>query len=142
MDSLYLDDVELIYNKTLNSFSINEDELVFNEHIASIEETYCDSCADYIAAAQGVSTQTFIGFDATHKCIHVYVIADDFAQSGAYQMYRIEFSDSETDDLDPIEEGIENVQMNTIDSEKVLINGQLFIRRGDMWFNAAGVRVM
>ena len=141
MDSLYLDDVELIYNKTLNSFSINEDELVFNEHIASIEETYCDSCADYIAAAQGVSTQTFIGFDATHKCIHVYVIADDFAQSGAYQMYRIEFSDSETDDLDPIEEGIENVQMNTIDSEKVLINGQLFIRRGDMWFNAAGVRV-
>lgn len=141
MDSLYLDDVELIYNKTLTSFSINADELLFNEHIASIEETYCDSCADYIAAAQGVSTQTFIGFDATHKCIHVYVIADDFAQSGAYQLYRIEFSDSQTDDLDPIVEGIETVRMNAVNSEKVLINGQLFIRRGDMWFNAAGVRV-
>ena len=88
-----------------------------------------------------MSAQTFIGFDATHKCIHVYVIADDFAQSGAYQLYRVEFNDSETGDLDPMDQGVENVILNTVSSEKVFLNGQLFIRRGDVWFNAAGVRV-
>ena len=141
LDSVYLDDVELIYNKTLNSFSIGENALQFIQHVASVNENYCDSCADYVAAAEGQTAQTFIGFDATHKCIHVYVIADDFAQSGAYKLYRVEFADSQTGDLDPIEQGLENLLLNTISSEKVLLNGQLFIRRGDVWFNAAGIRV-
>lgn len=141
LDSVYLDDVELIYNKTLNSFSIGENALQFIQHVASVNENYCDSCADYVAAAAGQTAQTFIGFDAAHKCIHVYVIADDFAQSGAYKLYRIEFTDSQTGDLDPIDQGVENLMLNTISSEKVLLNGQLFIRRGDVWFNAAGIRV-
>ena len=141
LDTVYLDDVELIYNKTLNSFSIDANQLHFTQHIATVNENYCDSCADYIAAADGLTAQTFIGFDATHKCIHVYVIADDFAQSGAYKLYRVEFSNSQTGDLDPIDQGVENLLLNTISSEKVLLNGQLFIRRGDVWFNAAGIRV-
>lgn len=141
LDSVYLDDVELIYNKTLNSFSIGENALQFRQHVASVNENYCDSCADYVAAAAGQTAQTFIGFDAAHKCIHVYVIADDFAQSGAYKLYRVEFSNSQTGDLDPIDQGVENLLLNTISSEKVLLNGQLFIRRGDVWFNAAGIRV-
>ena len=141
LDSVYLDDVELIYNKTLNSFSIGENALQFIQHVASVNENYCDSCADYVAAAEGQTAQTFIGFDAAHKCIHVYVIADDFAQSGAYKLYRIEFTDSQTGDLEPIDQGVENLLHNTISSEKVLLNGQLFIRRGDVWFNAAGIRV-
>lgn len=141
LDSVYIDDVELIYNKTLNSFSIGENALQFIQHVASVNENYCDSCADYIAAADGLTAQTFIGFDATHKCIHVYVIADDFAQSGAYKLYRVEFSNSQTGDLDPIDQGVENLLLDTISSEKVLLNGQLFIRRGDVWFNAAGIRV-
>ncbi len=141
LDSVYIDDVELIYNKTLNSFSIGENALQFNQRVATVNENFCDSCADYVAAAAGQTAQTFIGFDATHKCIHVYVIADDFAQSGDYRLYRIEFSDSQTSDLDPLNQGVENLLLNTISSEKVLLNGQLFIRRGDVWFNAAGIRV-
>lgn len=141
LDSVYIDDVELIYNKTLNSFSIGENALQFNKRVATVNEKYCDSCANYVAAAEGKTAQTFIGFDATHKCIHVYVIADDFAQSGDYRLYRVEFSDSQTSDLDPLNQGVENLMLNTISSEKVLLNGQLFIRRGDVWFNAAGIRV-
>lgn len=141
LDSVYIDDVELIYNKTLNSFSINENALQFNKRVATVNENYCDSCADYVAAAEGKTAQTFIGFDAIHKCIHVYVIADDFAQSGDYRLYRVEFSNSQTDDLDPLNQGVENLLHNTISSEKVLLNGQLFIRRGEVWFNAAGIRV-
>ena len=141
LDSVYIDDVELIYNKTLNSFSIGENALQFNQRVATVNENFCDSCADYVAAAEGKTAQTFIGFDAAHKCIHVYVIADDFAQSGDYRLYRVEFSDSQTGDLDPLNQGVENLLLNTISSEKVLLNGQLFIRRGDIWFNAAGIRV-
>lgn len=141
LDSVYIDDVELIYNKTLNSFSIDENALQFNKRVATVNENYCDSCANYVAAAEGKTAQTFIGFDATHKCIHVYVIADDFAQSGDYRLYRVEFSNSQTDDLDPLNQGVENLLHNTISSEKVLLNGQLFIRRGEVWFNAAGIRV-
>ncbi len=141
LDSVYIDDVELIYNKTLNSFSIGENALQFNQRVATVNENFCDSCADYVAAAEGKTAQTFIGFDAAHKCIHVYVIADDFAQSGDYRLYRVEFTDSQTSDLDPLNQGVENLLLNTISSEKVLLNGQLFIRRGDIWFNAAGIRV-
>lgn len=141
LDSVYLDDVELVYNKTLNSFKVGAEELQFHQHVATAEGTYCDSCAKYNAFAAGRSAQAFIGFDATHKCIHVYVIADDYAQSGAYQLYRVEFSDSQTGELDPIEQGIENLPVNTVSGKKVLLNGQLFIRLGDAWFNAAGIRV-
>lgn len=141
LDSVYIDDVELIYNKTLHSFSIGENALQFNQRVATVNEEFCDSCADYVAAAEGKTAQTFIGFDAAHKCIHVYVIADDFAQSGDYRLYRVEFSNSQTDDLDPLNQGVENLLHNTISSEKVLLNGQLFIRRGDVWFNATGIRV-
>ena len=37
--------------------------------------------------------------------------------------------------------GVESLQPSAVSLEKVLLNGQLFIRRGDVWFNAAGVRV-
>ena len=141
VDSVYIDDVELIYNKKLDAFYVDEAALSFTQYVATIEGNYCDSCADYIAAANGKSAQTFIGFDAIHKCIHVYVIADDFAQSGAYQLYRIEFNNSETGDLDPIDEAIDHVVFDNTKAQKVMLNGQLFIRHGDVWFNAAGVRV-
>ena len=140
MDSIYLDDVELVYNNTLNSFSIDANMLQFNQRIATVNENYCDSCADYIAVAEGKTAQTFIGFDAAHKCIHVYVIADDFAQSGAYKLYRIEFSDSQTGDFDPIVQSVENTLVREARFEKVLINGQLFIRSNDAWYNVFGVR--
>lgn len=141
VDSVYIDDVELIYNKNLDAFHVGEAALSFDKSIATVESNYCDSCADYIATAFGKSAQTFIGFDATHKCIHVYVIADDFAQSGAYQLYRVEFADSKTEDLGPIDQAIEQVVFDNTKAQKILLNGQLFIRLGDAWFNAAGVRV-
>ena len=141
VDSVYIDDVELIYNKNLDAFHVGETSLSFDKSIATVESNYCDSCTDYIAAAYGKSAQTFIGFDAPHKCIHVYVIADDFAQSGAYQLYRIEFADSQTEDLGPIEQGLESIKHTADKAQKILLNGQLFIRLGDAWFNAAGVRV-
>ena len=141
LDSVYIDDVELVYNNTLSSFSIDANALTFHQHVATAEGNYCDDCAKFHAFAQGNTAQSFIGFDATHKCIHIYVIADDFAQSGAYKLYRVEFADSQTGDLDPIEQGLESIKQYNDQAQKVLLNGQLFIRRGNVWFNAAGIRV-
>ena len=141
LDTVYLDDIELIYNKALTSFAMDADELQFTNHIASHQGNYCDDCAQFSAESQGQTAQTFIAFDATHKCIHVYVIADDFAQSGEYKLYRVTFLDSQTDDLEPITEGIEELFLCTDNAKKVLMDGQLFIRHGNNWYNAAGIRV-
>ena len=141
LDSLYLDDAELVYNKTLNGFKIDATALSFNNHVATVASNFCDSCADYIAQANGVSAQSFIAFDHAHKCIFVYVIADDYTQSGEYNLYRIDFTDSDTKDLVNPTEGFESIRFGETRFEKVLIDGQLYIRSNDAWFNAAGIRV-
>lgn len=37
--------------------------------------------------------------------------------------------------------GVDNVQSNEVKCTKILYNGQLYIIRGDMIFNASGVRI-
>ncbi|MBR1878818.1 MAG: PCMD domain-containing protein [Paludibacteraceae bacterium] len=140
LDTVFIDDVELVYNKALTSFERNSKALEFTNKIAKVDEAYCDSCAKNAATADGVSAQTFIAFDHAHKCIFVYVIADDYAQSGEYNLYRVNFTDSDTKDIDQTE-GFENIRFGETRFEKVLIDGQLYIRSNDAWFNAAGVRV-
>ncbi len=143
LDSVYLDDVQMVYNKHLSAFSIDEEKLIFAEHIAQVADTYCDDCAQFAASADGVSAQTFIAFDEAHKCVYIYVIADDYAQSKAYSLYRVEFSDSQTGDLNPIDpQGIDETIVNRQSlNRKYIINGALYIRYGEMWFNASGARV-
>ena len=141
-DSVYLDDVQMVYNKQLGAFAIDEEQLAFANHVAQVSDTYCDDCAQFAASANGVSAQTFIAFDEAHKCIYIYVIADDYAQSNAYSLYRVEFSDSQTGDLHPInpqgiDEAIDNRQSS---NRKYIINGELYIRYGEMWFNASSLQ--
>ena len=144
LDSLYLDDVEMVYNRELASFSRDNAELSFDKNIASVDANYCDSCAKYATEDNGISAQTFIAMDAAHKCIFVYVIADDYAQSGKYNLYRVDFTDSETEGLGPKEdetEGFESILSGEKRFKKVLFNGQFLIISNDAWYNAAGVRV-
>lgn len=140
LDSVYLDDVQLIYNRKLSRFTINGEALTFNQYVATVGSNYCDDCVKFAAAGNGISSQTFIGFDATHKCIFIYVIAADYAQNGAYNLYRVDFADSNTQDIDPFE-AIFTPATDAKRFEKVIINGQLIIRSGDVWFNATGARV-
>ena len=141
LDSVYLDDIQMVYNKQLAAFAMDEEKLFFYDYVAQVDDDYCDDCARFGAMPQGASARTFIACDEAHKCIYVYVIADDFPQSHAYALYRIDFADSQTGDLKPIgPQGITNINTNA-KAEKVLINGALYIRCGDMWFNASGARV-
>jgi hypothetical protein len=133
LDSLYLDDVAVVYNKQLGAFSVSEQALPFENHIAHVADTYCDDCEKFVAESEGVTVKNFIGFDPDRKCIHIYVIADDYAQTKAYNIYRVEFSDSQTSDLKPITQ-LESVQMikaSTMRCTKRLINGQIIIVRDD-----------
>ncbi len=140
LDTVYLDDVELIYNKRISMLSRNESPLVWDGEKFAVEEAYCESCDTFSALTTGVSTQYFVAFDAAHKCVFVYVIADDYSQSGAFTLYRVEYSDSDTKGIiDP--QGIEETNTHEARFEKVLINSQLFIRSNDAWYNASGVRV-
>ena len=137
VDTVYLDDVELVYNKRLTTLVWGSEVLSLDGSKFAINTTYCDSCASFSGLTNGISSQYFVAYDGAHKCAYVYVIADDFAQNGAYSIYRVEFTDSEGGYI----QGIENTAAREGRFEKVLINGQLFIRSNDAWYNAAGVRV-
>lgn len=143
LDTIYLDDVEIIYNKELSAFSIDNAAQTFDKHIATVESNYCDDCAKFAAEGNGITSQTFIGFDAAHKCIFIYVIADDYAQSGSYNLYRVDFADSNTEGINPIDtpDGIKTIFGRSTKCEKMIINGQVLIRRGDAWYGVLGNRV-
>lgn len=151
LDSVYLDDVQMIYNKQLTSFAIDGEAQTFVEHIATLDEDYCDDCARFVATADGNTASTFIAFDAEHRCIFIYVIADDYAQSGTYRLYRVEFNDSETSDLLPIEpdpdsdynpeDALETLTVDGRSYEKVIRNGHLLIRHGNSWYTVTGLRI-
>ena len=137
VDTVYLDDVELVYNKRLTTLVWGSEVLSLDGSKFAINTTYCDSCASFSGLTNGISSQYFVAYDGAHKCAYVYVIADDFAQNGAYSIYRVEFTDSEGGYI----QGIENTAAREGRFEKVLINGQLYIRSNDAWYNAAGMRV-
>ena len=141
LDSVYLDDVELVYNKQLGAFKKGGEALSFTNHIATVADNYCDDCAKYAAVSQGLSAQAFIAFDAIHRCIFVYVVADDYSQTGAFELYRVDFADSDVAEVG-IKEDIETITDHQSPiTNKVLHNGQLLIRRGDVWYNVQGIRV-
>ena len=133
LDSVYVDDVEVVYNKQLNAFYISDEALSFENHVASVGDIYCDDCETFRALAKGVSTLSFIAFDPDHRCIYIYVIADDFAQSKAYNIYRVEFADSRTEDINPISgtEDLETLTVQPMSCRKQLYNGQIIIIRED-----------
>ena len=108
--------------------------------VATDADNYCDDCAKFAATSEGITAQAFIAYDAVHKCIFIYVIADDYAQSGAYNLYRVEFADSDTSDLNP-KEAIDFVNGQNASFEKVIINGRLFIRSNDAMYDILGKRI-
>lgn len=134
LDSLYLDDVELVYNRELKSFRIDDNVLSFDKKTATVNDEYCDSCATYIAETEGVSAQSFIAFDNANKLFYIYVIADDYPQSGKYNLYRVLFNDSDA----PEPSAVDNVNVRNTHIEKIMLNGQLLIRNGENWYDIYG----
>ena len=132
LDSVYIDDVELVYNNQLKAFTMDGVALTFANNEATVSSNYCDDCVKFGATSNGAAAKAFIAFDATLKCIHVYVIADDFAQTGEYNIYRVNFADTGE------QSGVEDVVSNGVRIQKVIIDGQLYIRNGENWYTVMG----
>ena len=132
LDSVYIDDVELVYNNQLKAFTMDGVALTFANNEATVSSSYCDDCVKFGATSNGAAAKAFIAFDATLKCIHVYVIADDFAQTGEYNIYRVNFADTGE------QSGVEDVVSNGVRIQKVIIDGQLYIRNGENWYTVMG----
>ncbi len=137
VDSLFLDDVEFIYNKELTEFTRDKAPVTFDGRIATVDATYCDDCAKSAAFAKGQSAQTFIAYDAIHKCVLVYVVADDYAQLKRYNMYIVKFTDSNLDGLNPTFAAVENNVVEVV-CEKMIRDGRLVIRRGNNVYDVTG----
>ena len=135
LDSVYIDDVELVYNNQLKEFTMDGVALTFANNEATVSSNYCDDCVKFGATSNGAAAKAFIAFDATLKCIHVYVIADDFAQTGEYNIYRVNFANTGE------QSGVEEVLSNGASFRKVIIDGQLYIRNGENWYTVMGNRV-
>ena len=136
LDSVYVDDVRLVYNRRLLRVTKGAEELSFDGGVAALSENYCDDCAPYTAQAEGASARTFTAFDAQHKCIFIYVLADDYAQTTAYSLYRVEFADT---DYDP--QGVETIRPDSSNATKVLRQGAFYIVRDNVWYDATGKRM-
>ena len=137
VDSLFLDDVEFIYNKELTSLTRDDAPLTFVDRIATVDAAYCDDCAKLVGVADGQSTQIFIAYDAIHKCVLVYVVADDYAQLKRYNMYIVKFTDSNLDGLNPTFAAVENNVVEVV-CEKMIRDGRLVIRRGNNVYDVTG----
>ncbi len=125
LDSIYLDDVQLVYNHRLKSVSVDDHQLTFSNRVTHISGNYCDDCTHFAAQADGYAAQTFLAFDGEHKCLHIYVIGDNYAQTGEYNIYRVEFDDTDFDTAVP--EVLIDRNKNTTGWQKTVINGTLYI---------------
>ena len=125
LDSVYIDDVDLIYNRCLKSVSVDDHQLTFSNGVAHITGNYCDDCAPFAAQADGFAAQTFLAFDGEHKCLHIYVIGDNYAQTGEYNLYRVEFDD--TDFNTAVPEVLNDWSRNNNGWQKTIIDGALYI---------------
>jgi len=95
LDSVYLDDVQLVYNHGLNSLTIDGQAVSFAQGVAKVDGDYCDDCAKFAARADGYAAQSFLAFDEQTHYLYVYVIADSYATTGEYSLYRVQFADSD-----------------------------------------------
>lgn len=123
LDSVYLDDVEIIYNNRLQKFTIDGQAVSFAQGVATLEADYCDDCAKFAAKADGYAAQTFLAFDADSRSLFIYIIGDNYAQTGKYNLYTVRFADSN------VPGAIEMIgdQQSATQWNKVIRNGAIYL---------------
>lgn len=90
VDNIYLDDAEIIYNHSLTSFTMNGSAVHFTNGAAQTDAEFSDSEYTFAATTNGKASKSFIGYDAEHNQVHVYVVPDNFSQARAYSLYTLQ----------------------------------------------------
>lgn len=120
VDTLLIDDVEAIYCKTLKSLTIDGEAMSFQSYVASTGKTYCDSCYEIVAEADGTSARPFIGYDAVDSTLVIIVMGGDYAgNTTSYRRYVVGMSGKTPD---PIEQSLNHL---TAFHGEVYSNGSL-----------------
>ena len=91
-DDVYLDDVEMVYNHSLASFSMDGAAVTFSDGQAVSELEFSDSDYTFAATSDGKAAKTFIGFDAANSRVQVYVVADNYSQALTYSLYTLQMA--------------------------------------------------
>ena len=90
VDNVYLDDVEMIYNHSLKTFTLDGEALTFTDGKAVSTKEYSDSRYELVAASDGKAAKSFIGYDETNSRVHIYVVANNYSQARAYTLYTLQ----------------------------------------------------
>lgn len=92
-DVVYLDDVEIIYNHALSTFKMGNQQISFSNGHANTTAEFSDSDYTFAATTNGKAAKSFIGFDAEHNQVLVYVVADSYSQAKAYSVYTLQMAE-------------------------------------------------
>lgn len=92
-DNVYLDDAEMIYNHSLKSFTLDGTPVTFKNGKSETSLMFSDSEYTFAATGDGKASKTFIGYDAANSQVHVYVVADNYSQAGAYNVYTLQMTE-------------------------------------------------
>ena len=92
-DVVYLDDAEIIYNHSLTSFTMNGSAVHFTSGAAQTDAEFSDSEYTFAATTNGKAAKSFIGFDAEHNQVHVYVVPDNYSQARVYSLYTLSMAE-------------------------------------------------
>jgi hypothetical protein len=91
-DKLYIDDAEMVYNYGLKSLTMDGQAVSFTQGVATLSQTYSDSEYSAVVTTDGRAAKSFIGYDAETYSMYVYVVADNYSQSGDYTVYRVQMT--------------------------------------------------
>ncbi len=135
VDKIYLDDVEMIYNHDLTAFILDGENITFSNGQATTEKVFSDQQYTYSATVSGRRSSSFVGFDANSNKMLVYTVAEDFvANNKDYKLYTINMTAPEPTAIDEVREQAPQAQ-------KIIVGGRVYIRKGDAWYNAMGMKV-
>ncbi|MBQ7449445.1 MAG: hypothetical protein IJS73_06545 [Paludibacteraceae bacterium] len=130
-DKLYLDDIELVYNASLKSFTLENEAIVFSNGKATTDKEFSDENYELNAIVEGRTAKAFVGFDSKNHRILIYVVSDNFvANSSDYKVYEVEMAQTAT--------GFQTIEAESVKTKKVMLNGQVYISRGGQFFNLLG----
>ena len=93
LDNIYLDDVEMIYNHSLTSLKMNGSTVAFSNGAATTNQVFSDSEYNFVVTTNGKASKSFIGYDAEHNQVHVYVVPDNYSQARAYSLYTLSMAE-------------------------------------------------
>ena len=91
-DNVYVDDVEMIYNHGMQSVTMDGTPLTFADGQCVTHYEYSDEAYDFAVTTDGKAAKSFIGYDALHNRVHIYVVGHNYSQAKAYSVYTLQMA--------------------------------------------------